>query len=183
VGGAEERHADPPRGRLPAPGGAVGRQAAGGAVRGAASVHQPLQTLVQAQGDDPRGRQAQAATPPTAHAAAAAAGARQVEGCPGQDAGGSAEQQRSGGPAGNGSSLPGVPASLSAGRDQQEQRPRTGAVDSEQARKEQRTLSRFLLLVGWSRISCCILCQHNATQTGGEDRWGRARSRSADRRL
>jgi len=35
-------------------------------------------------------------------------------------------------------------ASLSAGRDQQEQRPRTGAVDPDQARKEQRTLSRFL---------------------------------------
>jgi hypothetical protein len=35
-------------------------------------------------------------------------------------------------------------ASLSAGQDQQEQRPRTGAVDPEQASKEQRTLSRFL---------------------------------------
>jgi hypothetical protein len=35
-------------------------------------------------------------------------------------------------------------ASLSAGQDHQEQRPRSGAVDPEQARKEQRTLSRFL---------------------------------------
>ena len=35
-------------------------------------------------------------------------------------------------------------ASLSAGPDHQEQRPRSGAVDPEQARKEQRTLSRFL---------------------------------------
>lgn len=35
-------------------------------------------------------------------------------------------------------------ASLSAGQDHQEQRPRTGAVDPEQASKEQRTLSRFL---------------------------------------
>ena len=35
-------------------------------------------------------------------------------------------------------------ASLCAGQDHQEQRPRSGAVDPEQARKEQRTLSRFL---------------------------------------
>jgi len=35
-------------------------------------------------------------------------------------------------------------ASLSAGQEVQEQRPRPGAVDPEQARKEQRTLSRFL---------------------------------------
>lgn len=52
------------------------RRAAGGAVRGAATVHQPLPALVQAQGDDPRGRQTQAASPPTAHAAAAVVGAR-----------------------------------------------------------------------------------------------------------
>lgn len=35
-------------------------------------------------------------------------------------------------------------ASLSAGQGHQEQRPRTGALDPEQANKEQRTLSRFL---------------------------------------
>ncbi len=61
--------------RVPATGRPGGRRAAGGAVRGPTAIHQPLPALVQAQGDDPRGRQAQAAPPSSPYTTRTAAGA------------------------------------------------------------------------------------------------------------
>jgi hypothetical protein len=73
-------------------------------------------------------------------------------------------------------------ASLSAGQDQQEQRPRTGAVDPEQASKEQRTLSRFLrnLQLLWQESQPCRNPGRNgATHRGSGRCFWNTRNRSS----
>lgn len=72
LGGAEKRDADPTGGGLRAFGGIGGSPAAGGALRGAAAVHETVPAIVQAQEQRAGGRPDQAAAPPAANTAVAA---------------------------------------------------------------------------------------------------------------